>query len=251
MPYDAPGKRVKVTYGGGADGKTAIRSGSFAVVDNKVLLLTKTEQIDRFVRPESEEATHIFPGELCEGFLGGVHEALVEGALANVHQGDKLWIDSLTNAILTAAGGGEGGANEVQTVKIEATGGTGIWTVLGEKTGKIKAAATAKEVQEAIEALKAVNPGDVAVTGGPGDATGTTPYKITFQGRFADTDVAAITVDTTELTGEKKATITTSTAGAGSADTSFALGVVDEVDVTRTPAVARINTNALHAFITG
>jgi hypothetical protein len=50
--------------------------------------------------------------------------------------------------------------------------------------------ATAAEVQEALEKLKeggkAIGPGNVVVTGGPGDATGSKPYVIEFTGALAD-----------------------------------------------------------------
>jgi hypothetical protein len=248
VPYDAPGQRVEVTYDGGADGETPIFTNRFAVVDNKVLLLTKTGQPDRFVRPDSEEISQIAPGEVCTGFQGGVHEVLLQGLLSAVSVGDKLWIDSISNAIFTAAGGGAGAANEVQSVKVEGSGGFWSPKVLGEVV-KLKWNATKEEVQLALEATDAINPGDVVVTGGPGNVGGTTPYIFTFGGRFADTDVAAITA-TDELTGgEEKVTITTSTPGAASADAVFPLGVVDEIDPTRNPHVARVNANALNAFM--
>lgn len=261
--YDAPGHRIDVNYDGGADGKTAIRTNTFAVVDNKVLLLTKTTQPDRFTRPDSEEINHIEPNELCVGTLGGIHEVELTGALSGVSKGDKLWIDSENNAILTSGSGGTGGspANEKQSVKIQATGGTMKWTVPAididnstlttEQTAAISGTATAAQVLAAIEALPGVNAGDYKITGGPGDEAGTTPYVVEFIGRLADQDVAAITVDATALTGgEHKATITTTTAGAGSSDVALPLGVVDEIDATRNPHVARVNTNALAAFIT-
>jgi hypothetical protein len=255
MPYDAPGKRIEVVWPGGANGTTPIHTNRFAVVDNKVLLLTKTGQIDRFVRPDSAPAVEIQPNETCVGFQGGVHELLLDGTLGlgNLSKGDKLWIDAATNAILTSGGGGTGGApaNEKQSLKVEGTGGTFKLTWEGAQTTAIKFNASAAEVQAALEALATINVGDVTVTGGPGNELGTTPYVVLFGGRFADTDVPAITADSTALTGGNHVvTITTTTAGAGSSDTALPLGVVDEIDATRTPHVARVNTDAWHAFIT-
>lgn len=258
MPYDGPGKRVEVVFPGmGAENKTAIDTGSFAYVDNKVLLLTKTAQLSRFVEPTSLAATQIQPGELCVGFLGGVHEVLVQGALANLHKGDKLWIDTTTQALLTSGGGGTGGApaNEKQSLKVEGTAGNFklAWTDPqgnAAETGNIKFNATAAEVQAALEALSNINPGDVTVTGGTGDELGTKPYVVLFGGRFADTDVNAITATDTLTGGAEKVTVTTSTAGAGSSDVAVPVGVVDEIDTSREPPRARVDTNAWQAFIT-
>jgi hypothetical protein len=256
MPYDAPGKRKEVTWHGGSDGKTPIRSNTFAVVDNKVLLLTKTEQLDRFVRPESDEATFIQPAELCVGFEGGVHELALDNALGlgGVTRDDKLWIDSTTSAILTSPGGGTGGANEVQKIQVIGSGGGFklLWTDPDgntNETATIKFNASAAEVQAALEATPSIDPGDVTVTGGPGDLTGTTPYSATFAGRYSKADVAALTATDTLTGGEEKVVITTTTPGVGSGDEVYPLGVVDEIDATRTPHVARVSTDSWHAFI--
>lgn len=58
-------------------------------------------------------------------------------------------------------------------------------------------------VQEALEELStlAAHPGSVSVTGGPGDATGSTPYQIEFVGGFADTDMAPLKVTESTLSG--------------------------------------------------
>jgi hypothetical protein len=256
MPYDAPGQRIEVTYDGGADGKTPIATNSFAFLDNKVLLLTKTGQLDRYVRPDSDEATQIQPGELCVGFLGGVHElAMSAGQLSSFAQGDKLWLNTTDNTIVQSAGGGTSGsdANEKTSFKVQGTGGT-FQIVLNHllgapSTGKIKFNATTDEVREALEAVDGIEPGDVVVTGGPGNEAGSAPYVVEWTGQFEKTDITAPTA-TDELTGgEEKVTVTTSTAGAGSTDTVVPLGVIDEIDTSRDPDVAKINSSALHAFI--
>lgn len=258
MPYDAPGKRVEVTWPGGADGETPIETNSFAVVGNRVGLLTKNTQLDRFVRPDSEEATQIQPGETCVLIQGGVHELALASALGldGVSADDKLWIDPADSSVKTSAGQGTGGsaANEKQSIKVQGTGGNFklAWKdPLGveDTTANIKFNATAAEVQAALEALDNLNVGDVKVTGGPGDETGSTPYTVEFKGRYADTDVAAVTATDTLTGGEEKVTITTSTAGAGATGTVLPLGVVDEIDATRTPNVARVDTNAWQAFL--
>lgn len=258
MPYDAPGRRCEVVFPGlGVGHATPIRTNSFAYVDSKVLLLTKTQQLDRFVRPDSAEAIEIQPGETCVGFEGGVHEVDCAGALASIARGDKIWIDTNTGALLTSAGGGTGGspANEKQSAKVQGTGGSFklAWTDPtgnADETANIKFNASAAEVQAALENLSNLDIGDVTVTGGPGNEAGSTPYVILFGGRFADTDVAQITATDTLTGGEEKVTVTTVTAGAGSTDTAVPVGVVDEIDATRAPHKARVNTNAWQAFIT-
>jgi hypothetical protein len=247
MSYGQPSSPVKLVNTTAA----AIPTNSFAVVDNHVGLCTKTAQLTRWVQPGTAAATEIQVGETFEMDITGIHEAACSGALTNVSVGDKLWIDPKTQAVITAPGeGGSGAADEVQTVKVQATGGFIKLTVLGE-TVKVKFNATHQEVQEALEATAAINPGDVVVSAGPGDEAGTTPYIFTFGGRFADTDVAAITKDDTELTGgEHKSTVTTTTGGAEGADTVLALGVIDMIDPTRSPHVARVNLDAIKAFLT-
>ncbi len=139
----------------------------------------------------------------------------VGGAGEPGHVKDGTGADPLPKA--EAVAGGlitDAGTNEVQSVKVQATGGSSKWTFEGKQTAAIKWNATAAEVRAALEALSNVDKGDVDVTGGPGNEAGTTPYVVTFKGQFADKNVGAITVDATSLTGpEHKATVTTTTAG--------------------------------------
>lgn len=102
------------------------------------------------------------------------------------------------------------GVNEVQKVVIKATGGTFKLTYSGQQTAAIKYNATAAEVRAALEALSNLEPGDVGVTGGPGNETGSAPYVITFS---MGADVAQLTAQTTLTGGEAKAEVSTTTAG--------------------------------------
>jgi hypothetical protein len=115
-----------------------------------------------------------------------------------------------------------GVVDEVQSVVVKATKGKFKLKFEGKETAGIKYNATAKEVEEALEALSNVAAGDVEVTGGPGDATGTKPYVVKFLKAWAGTNVAAMTADVSELEeGTKTVTITTTTQGskAGSGGT--------------------------------
>lgn len=112
------------------------------------------------------------------------------------------------------ATGHKDAVDEVQEIQVKATKGNFKIAFDGETTGNIKFNASAAEVQAALEALSNVDPGDIVVTGGPGDATGTTPYVLTFGGQYAGTNVPAVTTDESGLEeGTKKATVTTKTAG--------------------------------------
>ena len=53
-----------------------------------------------------------------------------------------------------------------------------------ETTAPIQAGASAAEVKETLIALPAFATGDLSLTGGPGDATGSAPYDATFEGAY-------------------------------------------------------------------
>ena len=133
----------------------------------------------------------------------------VSAFTANVHYPNG-YIPSGTNlAKITASGlyGPYTVTNEVQTLT---EGGSGLtsFTVTfgGQTTSSIAAAATAAQVQAALEALSTIGTGNVVVTGSAGG-----PYTVTFQGALAGTDVAAMT--TTPTGGTGTVTVATTTAG--------------------------------------
>jgi hypothetical protein len=100
---------------------------------------------------------------------------------------------------------------EVQTVTITGgpTGGTFTLTYEGQTTGGIAFNATAGAVQTALEALSAVDPGQITVTGSAGG-----PYTLTFNGGGGN--VAQMTASGASLTGgtSPSVTVATSTQGA-------------------------------------
>jgi hypothetical protein len=133
----------------------------------------------------------------------------VSAFTAGVHYPNG-YIPSGTNlAKITATGlyGPYTVSNEVQTLT---EGGSGLtsFTVTfgGQTTASIAAAATAAQVQAALEALSTVGVGNVTVTGSAGG-----PYTVTFQGTLAGTDTAAMT--TTPTGGTGTVTVATTTAG--------------------------------------
>jgi hypothetical protein len=102
--------------------------------------------------------------------------------------------------------------NEVETITINATGGTYTLTFSGQTTAAIAYNANAAAVQAALEALSNIAPGDVLVTGGPGASN---PLTVEFRGVYAGTNVTQMTSSAASLTGgTHTATIATSIQGA-------------------------------------
>jgi hypothetical protein len=90
------------------------------------------------------------------------------------------------------------------------SGGTFTLTYDGQTTGLLDFAATPAAVQAALEALSNIGVGDVVVTGVAGKY-----YKVTFQGALANTDVAEITGDGSQLTPASVVSVDTITPGGG------------------------------------
>lgn len=116
--------------------------------------------------------------------------------------------------------------NEVQTLTVDATGGTFALTFDGEKTAAIAEAASAATLQAALETLSNIQPGDVVVAGSAGG-----PWTITFGGQWAGKDVPAIVTDPALLTGGAgTAVITTTTAGVDPDEQDVIRGFIPEKD---------------------
>lgn len=112
-------------------------------------------------------------------------------------------------------------ANEMQSVAVAAT--TGSFTLIfnGVPTSSLSATTSAAQVQSALNALGTINSegGSVTVTGGPGNATGSTPYRIVFNGGpLAGADVPQVLAVNEGLAGGSPATtITADTVRPGAA----------------------------------
>jgi hypothetical protein len=96
---------------------------------------------------------------------------------------------------------GPGNADERQAVTVAATTGTFTLTFAGQPTAAIDYNAAPGVVQTALEDLSNLEPGDVIVTGGPGDATGSIPYVVQFAGDQADVNLAPMTSSPAGLGG--------------------------------------------------
>ena len=93
--------------------------------------------------------------------------------------------------------------NEHQNLTVTASAGQFRLEFNGQTTGDLAFNATATTVQTALRALSTIAGANVNVTGGPGSASGGTPYVISFAGTLAASNQPAITVQsgTTPLTG--------------------------------------------------
>lgn len=133
----------------------------------------------------------------------------VSAFTAGTHYPNGYILSGTNLAKITASGlyGPYTVSNEVQTLT---EGGSGLtsFTVTwnAQTTSSLAAAATAAQVQAALEALSNIGAGNVVVTGSAGG-----PYTVTFQGTLAGTDVAAMT--TTPTGGTGTVTVATTTAG--------------------------------------
>jgi hypothetical protein len=142
--------------------------------------------------------------------------------------------------------------NEQQTVTITANGGTFTLSFNpgagSQTTGAINYNASPAEVETALNALSnmvAVG-ATVSVSGGPGNATGSTPYTITFGGTLAGDDVTAMTASATNLTlstGTKSAVVATSTQGGAFEICKAASFDVCQVGGTSGSGVGQFGTN--------
>ncbi len=110
----------------------------------------------------------------------------------------------LSQKIAESLGVGGVRSNEVERITVNATGGTFTITYGGETTGPINYNASAAEVREALESLPNLEPGDVAVIGGPGGSGGGTPYTLIFGGKLAEQPVTPVTTNRTGLSGSPK-----------------------------------------------
>jgi hypothetical protein len=92
-------------------------------------------------------------------------------------------------------------ADEVEEVKIRATGGSFTLEFEGESTPPIKYDAAAAEVQAALNGLAKINEGggSVDVSGGVGDASGSNPYVVEFNGGPLKERDVSLTIDATAL----------------------------------------------------
>lgn len=177
---------------------------------------------------------------------GGGAEELYK-SLTYIIPGDRI----INSATVTLAGG----ASEVQSVTISGnpTGGTFTLTWNGHTTAAIDWNATAATVQTALEALGSIQPGNVAVSGGPGPQL---PWYVTYQGALAGIDVAALT-STSSLTGGSSPAIAIATSTyyavqqSASDATSQAQYYIRSTSVSGSPAISLSNAARVAGYLVG
>ncbi len=98
---------------------------------------------------------------------------------------------------VVSTGQDSAGTSTVQSVSIKATSGTFTLSFSGQTTSAIAYNAAESVVEADLDALGTIGGvnGSVTVTGGPGDATGSSPYVVTFGGSLRGTAVAQMTVN--------------------------------------------------------
>lgn len=143
-----------------------------------------------------------------------------------------------------------GDTNELQTITVAATGGTFTVAFNGSPaSGALAFDITAGALQTALEGLTTIGVGDVSVTGGPGDETGSTPYVIEFTGALAAADQPALVTNDAGLTGgASTANVATTRQGAAAANTDLDLtalldGFDDPVSFQQIKAILVVNRN--------
>lgn len=104
----------------------------------------------------------------------------------------------LKDGTLGVTNSAQAGTNEVQSITVDATGGTFTVTYSGQTTAALDWNITAAALQTALAGLSSVGEGHVVVTGGPG---ATAPLVCTFQGALGSTDLGAMTTGAGSLTG--------------------------------------------------
>jgi hypothetical protein len=130
-------------------------------------------------------------------------------------------------------------ANEVQSVAVGATSGSFTLNFNEAITSSLSATATAAEVQAALNGLSSVSVGggSVSVSGGPGNAAGSSPYRVTFNGGpLAHADVAEVAAENVSLAGGTPTKLTVGTLSPGG--TGFEICVPASGDICKQGIIA-------------
>lgn len=220
MPYEGPGeRRSQIATKATSHGSPAEEKGFAGIAAKSAQAAPAAVSV-----ANATAARQIAVGEEFVLMLHGVHEVAAANLPNGAIEGDPLWIDRASNALVLD---GQAGNDEVEVVTLaSATGGTFRLTFAGQQTAALAYNASAAAVQAALEALSNIAPGDVSVTGSAGG-----PYTILFTGSYAREDVTAITADGTALTGSSP-TITVTTPTAGTAEGRVKFGRIDSIDST-------------------
>lgn len=136
--------------------------------------------------------------------------------------------------------------SETVSIAVDATGQTANGYTIGVAgitlAGYLVFDATAAAMQAKLETSDSIFPGDVVVTGGPGDSGGTTPYVVTWAGNYEGADAPTIVVTDDDLTGGGATVVATTTAGGeATGGLGTAIGVLHKaVDATSADQLGEI-----------
>ncbi len=161
-----------------------------------------------------------FAGAGTEGDLGFGSGVAVNYSTGNVYIADgynnRVTVFNSSGAFLgawgwdvTATGPDKAGIDQVETVTVSATGGAFTLEYKGDSTQEINFGATSEVVEDALNGLESVKTdgktvrqgGKVAVTGGPGNETGSKPYVLTYEGALGDQEQETISPKNVSLIG--------------------------------------------------
>jgi hypothetical protein len=157
-------------------------------------------------------------------FHGIIYRAKADGALEGSMGDSEFWLtaasgkgygsleaatldavyDFIHNETATAILGGNA---EIQQIVSDAAGGTFTITFSGQTTSALAFNVSVSAMQTALEALSNIAPGDVSVTGAPGN------WTVRFSGVYANTNVGQMTLGVGSLTGGSAAVVTVQQGG--------------------------------------
>ena len=149
--------------------------------------------------------------------------------------------------------------NERDRLAVSTTAGTYTLNFNAQTSAPIPYDASAATVQSALEAFTGIDPGDVSVSGGPGDLGATSPYEIAFGGALAGTDVPDISANGAFLDSVNRLAVNatsgtyklTFTLGNGSLQTTAAIPYDASAATVQSALEALSNLSAGQVTVTG
>jgi len=140
-------------------------------------------------------------------------------AASAIRREGNLYFDAVDNIVVPGQGyDGTGPClSQIDSIAVDATGGTWELVVNGDSSTltTLGFAITAAALQALLAARVDIGAG-VTVSGGPGDAGGTTPYVIDWSGSTVKCEPVTVATVPTNLTGGASTAVVTNTQAAGS-----------------------------------
>ena len=219
--------QVEASHGSGPVNEWELEAGGISLEAYAVMAggtVTTSGVTPNEVKRYRKSATDVRPYFKIEGqaisdnggdLHGIIYRAKADGSLEGTMEDSTFWLTSASGKGYASKEVGEEyeGAvydfvhnetavaisednNEIQVLVIDATGGTFDLTYAAQTAAGLAWNITAGALVTALEALSNIAVGDVDV-----ELSQAGVYRITFQGALADTNVAQMTADPTNLTG--------------------------------------------------